>query len=651
MFNNADKLRGQPCMVLKRCSSGPQIATSIVNQRKTTDQAIKEYELFVVDAVDLEGVTGSIPGNRDDIDRIITRKKTLNDFKILVVQDATRFTRAGQGHGQKLLYELRAVGILVYFVAEELLIDNEMSEMYVSFLFSAARHAVKQLAYNGLAGSTNSFLEGKSPHTRRPPFGMDRMYSDNGIDRHIIRNLPDGTQEMLHPTTFELIRTFCKNEKKGVPNHYIKQKAERIRLIPGDPKYVAVVLMIFHLHDVEGWSYRQIALHLNDSHIPSANGKEWHTDTVKDILRSPIYVGRAIRGRKKAGIYFVTAEGQPEPSEVTLEELANNGRVKVKPRPREQWLERIQPQVEDYLPDPVQEIARVRIENYLESIADAKPKKANRDPHRSYFYLLKGILRSKQGNLPMTGRVGGKKGKERRYYAVSRGEKVPKTNNILKRRVPAQVLEDAVVEIVREVVRSIPNLQSLLKELIVQNMKTVQDDVEKPEQLEKEIKRKQKQLAILSDDVQLEEVDDVLTRKCGKIKADIRVLRLQLQQIPQTKQMDKTGADAIAAKFAKEILDSAGALGDARDVQTYRLLELLISRMQVDLETMEIEIDFAFPSWVGSALQHGPMGLDSLSAYRERHEAHPENQRILGLFLCSSPAKPACYTCHRRLAA
>jgi hypothetical protein len=98
-------------------------------------------------------------------------------------------------------------------------------------------------------------------------------------------------------------------------------------------------------------------------------------------------------------------------------------------------------------------------------------------------------------------------------------------------------------------------------------------------------------------------------------------------------------------------LESAESLGDARDVQTYRLLELLISRMQVDLETLEVEIDFAFPSWVGSALRHGPLGLDSLSAYRERHEAHPENRRILGLFLCSSPSKPVCYTCNRRLAA
>jgi hypothetical protein len=170
--------------------------------------------------------------------------------------------------------------------------------------------------------------------------------------------------------------------------------------------------------------------------------------------------------------------------------------------------------------------------------------------------------------------------------------------------------------------------------------------VEKPEELKKEIQRKQKQLALLTDDVQLDD-DDVLTRKCNKIKADIRALNLRLQQIPQSKQMDKSGVEAIAAKFAKEILDSLDSLGDSRNVETFRLLELLISRMEIDLETMEVEIDFAFPSWVGSALQHGPVGLDSLSAYKERIEAHPQNRGILGVFRCIRDGRPPCYVCRR----
>jgi hypothetical protein len=648
MFFDDRKIRGQRCMVLKRCSSGPQIATSIMNQKKTTGQAITEFALTVVDEVDLEGVTGSVPGARDDIDRIITRKRTLNDFKVLLVQDATRFTRAGWGHGQKLLYELRAAGILVYFVAEELLVDDEMSEMYVSFLFGAARHAVKQLAYNGLAGSTNSFLDGKSPHTRRAPYGLDRMYTDNGVDRHIIRNLPDGTQQMLDPTTGAFIRPFGKNEKKGVPNHYIKQKAEQIRLVLGDPRFVAVVLLMFHLHYVEGWSFQRIAMHLNDNHVPSANGLEWHTDTVGKILRNPIYLGRGIRGRTKSGIYYITSADKPEPSNVTLEDLANNDHIPPERRSREHWLERPQPHLTEFLPEAVRGIAAARIEQYLESIADAKPPKPNRDRHRDHRYLLKGILRSKQGNHPMTGRVSGKKGKEKRRYAVARGESVPKSNNILKRRVPAQPLEDAMVAIVRDVVQSAPDLEAMLKHSILQNMKSVQDDTEKPEQVKKEIQRKQKQLALLTDDVQLDD-DDVLTRKCNKIKAEIRALHQRLQ-IPQHKQVVKMDADAIAAKFAKELLASAGALGDPHNEQTFQLLELVVSRMEVDLETMEVDVDFAFPSWIGSVLQQiGPVGLDSLSAYKPRMEAHPENSIKIADFRCNHTGQRGgeCFHCHR----
>jgi hypothetical protein len=293
MFNDTNKLRDQACIVLKRCSSGPQVKTSIANQGRTTDHAIAELNLRLVDEILLESVTGSIPGNRSDIDKIVQRKRLHNDFKALLVQDTPRFTRAGQGHGQKLLYELRAVGILVYFVAESLLVDNEMAEMYASFLFSAAKHTVKQIAYAATSGSTNSFLDDRSPYTRRPPKGLDRMYFDSGVDRYIIRNLPDGTQQQLDPATGTVIRTFGKNERKGVPNHYIKQKSEKIRLIPGDPKWVAIIHLTFYLVYLEGKSYKSVALQLNDSGVLSPEGKGWHTATVRGIVINPIYIGLA----------------------------------------------------------------------------------------------------------------------------------------------------------------------------------------------------------------------------------------------------------------------------------------------------------------------------------------------------------------------
>lgn|SRR5690606_23591897 len=85
------KIRGLNAIVLKRCSGAAQIATSITNQGTTTDDCVKTHNIRVVHEEALEGVTGSVPGNRTDIDRIIARKKSKNDFDLLLVQDTTRF--------------------------------------------------------------------------------------------------------------------------------------------------------------------------------------------------------------------------------------------------------------------------------------------------------------------------------------------------------------------------------------------------------------------------------------------------------------------------------------------------------------------------------------------------------------------------------
>ncbi len=42
------KIKGMNCVVLKRCSSSAQIATSMTNQGLTTEACIRENDLHVV---------------------------------------------------------------------------------------------------------------------------------------------------------------------------------------------------------------------------------------------------------------------------------------------------------------------------------------------------------------------------------------------------------------------------------------------------------------------------------------------------------------------------------------------------------------------------------------------------------------------------
>src|SRR5215207_6221761 len=119
-----------------------------------------------------------------------------------------------------------------------------MHRVILGFMFDAAQQTGVAISRGATLGVTVSYLEGRSPHTRRPPYGLDRLYSADGKDLHVIRNLADGTQQMLDPISGEVLRVFGRNPSKGTPNHYIKQKNEKVRLIPGEPARVATVLRI-----------------------------------------------------------------------------------------------------------------------------------------------------------------------------------------------------------------------------------------------------------------------------------------------------------------------------------------------------------------------------------------------------------------------
>jgi hypothetical protein len=649
MFNA--KIQGAHCVVLKRCSSAPQIDTSMANQGRTVELCAAANNLKIVWEIPLEGVTGSIPGNRQDIDDIIARKRRRNDFTLLVIQDVTRFTRAGLGHGQKLLYELRAAGITVYFVAEDLLVDCEMAEMYVSFLLNAAHQTAKSISFGMVTGSGNSFLEDRSPYCRIPPLGLDRMYCLDGKDLHIIRNLPDGTQLMLHPITGDIVRRFEKNEKRGVPSHYIKQKNERIRLVLGDLKAVALVHMIFHRHHAQGQSCHVIARDLNDAGIPSIRGNEWYVTTIRKMLVNPIYIGLAIKYRVKRGIYFCGSNNGPEPSGVTLEELAQNSSVEARRRPRPKWAEKDQPHLADFLPEGIRELARAKIDRHLDEIADGKAKKPDRDRHLSSAYFLKKLLRSKQGNHAMTGVTKGKKNYPVRYYNVSRAGQAPRTKNPLLRLIPADPIEKAVIDALKTVLLNRPELDRRMKELVDRYWKSHSQQTDSGK-LERELKRNKRQLVLLADQISdVADQDDPIERKMLTLKQNIRRIEAQIRAVQAPTSRMQIGHDNVMDNLA-ERLERFGKNAERLNTPPIRrMLELLLSRLEVDLRTKEVDIEFSLPSWMPEVLFRKPqVGLDELIRCKPTIQTHPENSIVLGRFRCDPHGVPLCLTCRRLVA-
>ncbi|HEY8668167.1 MAG TPA: recombinase family protein, partial [Tepidisphaeraceae bacterium] len=145
-------LQGRRYICLARCSTAQQADTSNPDQLKLLRAFGDEQQMQYVDSVILDGVTGSVPGARTDIAQIIARKNEKNDFDVLLVQDMSRFTRSGAGHGMTMEYALNAVGIDVIFVADHLP-EGDHSGIIKTVGFYAAQQYAKSLSFAVARGS------------------------------------------------------------------------------------------------------------------------------------------------------------------------------------------------------------------------------------------------------------------------------------------------------------------------------------------------------------------------------------------------------------------------------------------------------------------------------------------------------------------
>jgi DNA invertase Pin-like site-specific DNA recombinase len=110
----------------------------------------------------------------------------------------------------------------------------------------------------------------------------------------------------------------------------IKRKGRTVvrtaRLIKGPDAEVDVVKRIFREYAHERRGMRQIADRLNAEGVPPPRGgSSWGTNTVKRILRNPVYLGRLVWGRRREGKFFavVKTEVKPVPTATAGRSVAN----------------------------------------------------------------------------------------------------------------------------------------------------------------------------------------------------------------------------------------------------------------------------------------------------------------------------------------
>jgi hypothetical protein len=643
-----EKLNGRRYVALVRCSTDQQTETSIPDQLKLLDAFAAENGMISAGTVILDGVSGSKPGARTDIDEIINRKMEKDDFDILLLQDISRLTRGGAEHGAKVEFDLGAAGIDVVFASGSVP-EGDHASICKSIEYFAAQQYARSVSFAVARGQMSAINDGRMAHCLRPPYGVDRLYlSMDNRPLHILRNLSDGSQQKLDPQTHAVMETYPRVEK-GKPNlRYRKQKSEKIMLIPGEATQVAAVRQMFRRRLIEGWGNWRIAKELNDQGVLSPNGKPWSMQTVKLILKNPVYTGRGIANRQTASIYNMRSANSPTKSALSRKDWATRKQPKLRQRPRTEWIEQPLPALADYLGPELCELAKAF---HAKVVNDLPPmEKVKADKHVDSSFILKGILKSRQGNHPMSGRTHGSKEKPYRYYHISTACRIPSSDRTMRRLVLADPIEKTVLTLLRETLLKADDLRSRVEASVREQLAAVQRDSGDLSDLMKQRAKIEAQLEFV-----LEELSsigkDAAKGKVKKLEAQLALIDERMVKAALLKSGVKTDPIAVTDQIMNRLAEIGSKIDKLPSHALRSLLSILIARLEVDMETLNVEIELAIPNWAAFDQKEfeARMGLDEIFLEKSFAKAQSSIATSLGVFDCHRPTKD-CYDCRRRAA-
>lgn len=667
-------LAGKSYINLLRCSTMGQADTSPDGQKASNDAfAAMQGMHWAGDDIYAEGVSGSQTFNREDIHEILERKRTRNDFDVVLVFELGRMTRGGIRHGNVVEDELRKAGVEV-ISSTELIPDGPTGE-----LIKAVKHfSNQQQAYNiskaVARGLAQSLARANRPAAGRTNYGLDRLYlGPDGSKRTLIRW--DGNIQLrLDPMTMKEIGRAARpptQPPRGSRHHqqgkrlrrarfmgYQKQKDERSLLIAGAPDKRQIVCDIWRKYYCEDIGAHRIIKWLRSLNVPSPSGGDWNLSSIRNIVENPIYLGIEVRHRWTKALYHKLGPDGPVPVKVDQDQLQKEGRVAVPTveRSREEWVLAPKEELKDFLPPEVREIAVKTIIALLDADTVTrrqmhKKKRKNRHDDSSP-YILSHTLHSAVTGHPMRGEtsirmlVGGKK-VTRYYFDYSTASKA--ISGMPARRVPAAPLEEAVLAAVLDVLKDSDWVTERVRAHVEQMHHGTQDAEQQRETLlseREEITRRLKRIHQTSGDL----ADNELAELVADDNARLLAIRRELVALDtDAAQRPTTSQEAIAA-VTKRL---NGLLADWQQLpraDLKQLLAALIDDLRIDLVTLETRFTIRLPQQAMNPLSSSgaEVRLNFRSAWSSSLETNGEGGPVIDTIECQSDRRGRCYNCSRK---
>ncbi len=108
---------GNRYIAYARCASTEMAPGKLDRQIEAIHGFATRLGMQCAGEVRLAGVSGGQPAMRDDLRRLLARKREQDDFGVLIMEDCARLTRAGLTDGLKVEAEFGRCGVRILYVA------------------------------------------------------------------------------------------------------------------------------------------------------------------------------------------------------------------------------------------------------------------------------------------------------------------------------------------------------------------------------------------------------------------------------------------------------------------------------------------------------------------------------------------------------
>lgn len=646
-----EKLKGKRCIFCTRVSNASEGEDTILAQGQLLQAYAEEAGMIVVDQIDEIDITGSIPGKRKKLEQLLARKKNQNDFDVLLIQRSDRFTRSGSEHGFWLSFEFKRAGVKIIFVNDDIP-EGRHANVIRTLKYEAAFEQAYSISERSTQGYQRALEAGRCITSSHTPYACYRMYAaPDGKPLHIIRNVRDGRQEKLHFDTRIVIDRYGEvgGGKKG---HYRKQQQELVLLMPGDEAEVEVVREIFDLHYRRGLGGKRIAVMLNDRKIPSPRGRKWCQLLVEQIYRQEVYTGRGIGNRVTHALYHERNPVAPK-KVVDLDEQvhANAAFIPVRQRPQSEWFFQEQPLMKEFLDPELRLLAIQGQEEMWERLRDPARKKRVVVRRPMSEYLLTGLMYAKQDGEALTGILCGPPDYRTRYYRHRRSAREASNRGVYNRLLPAQAIEDAALQFLREVLAELPDLEAHVTVALEKEIAAAAHGAKEMASLTRRRDAIRKRIRLILSTFGENGLDEATT-EVERMSAEAALLDQQIVKSSSGSVLQQVNPKKIA-RLARERLD--GLLQDLDALPREQVRELLagvVEKVVADLETKDFEIHLALPTWmmrdaaVGQLRPSESLGSSTFS----QTQAVFELKIAVGSCSYGRSGRLPCYTCRRKAA-